>query len=271
MPPYPFRLGTTSYILPAGLAANAHYLLDYVSDMELVLFDLDDGRSNLPGPDEVAALQAAGARGLSYTVHLPLDLRLGAGGARDHLSLVKAQRVIDCTRALDPWAYVMHLDGRDLLAAGRAGQATPAAVAAWQDQAVRALEIVAAWAGGPERLAVENLEHYPLDFILPVLERLPVGRCVDVGHLWLDDHDALPYLRAALPRTRVVHLHGLAERDHQSLAHLPPEKLNAVIVLLVAEGYNGVLTLEVFGEDDFHSSLAALAAAYAAVGQGAAA
>ena len=264
----PFRLGTTSYIIPAGLAANARYLLGYVQDMELVLFDLEDGTSNFPGADEVAELAAVGARGLSYTVHLPLDLRLGAGGDETHPSLVKARTVIDRTRVLEPWAYVMHLDGRELLAAERAGQATAADVNAWQDQAVRALALVADWAGGPERLAVENLEHYPLDFILPVVARVPVSRCVDVGHLWLDDHDALPYLRAALPRTRVVHLHGLAERDHQSLAHLPLEKLKAVIALLVAEQYTGVLTLEVFGEDDFYSSLAALTAALEAVGQG---
>jgi sugar phosphate isomerase/epimerase len=128
---------------------------------------------------------------------------------------------------------------------------------------VQALELVAAWAGGPDRLAVENLEHYPLDFTLPVLARVPVGRCVDVGHLWVDGHDPLPYLRAALPRTRVVHWHGLnaAGHDHASLAHMPAAQLAAVLGLLETEGYAGVLTLEVFGEDDFHSSLAALAAA----------
>jgi sugar phosphate isomerase/epimerase len=266
MAPYPFRLGTTSYIIPAGLAANARYLVDYVEDMELVLFDLEDGTSNLPGPDELAELRAMGEHGLSYTVHLPLDLRLAEGLDEQHASLLKARQAIECTRGLDPWAYVLHLDGRDLLAAQRTGDATLAAVAAWQAQAVRALEIVAVWAGGHERLAVENLEHYPLDFILPVIERVPVSRCVDVGHLWLDGHDPLPYLRAALPRTRVIHLHGLAERDHQSLAHVSSNRLNPVIALLLAERYAGVLTLELFGEDDLHSSLSALAEAVAAAG-----
>ena len=110
---------------------------------------------------------------------------------------------------------------------------------------------------------MENLEGYPLDFILPVLARVPVSRCVDVGHLWLDGHDPLPYLQAALPRLRVVHLHGLnaAGRDHQSVAHMPRERLTPVLALLRTAEYRGVLTLEVFGEDDFHSSLAALAAA----------
>ncbi|MEK7327906.1 MAG: cobamide remodeling phosphodiesterase CbiR, partial [Chloroflexota bacterium] len=136
--------------------------------------------------------------------------------------------------------------------------ATPEQLATWQSHSAHALELAADWAGGPDKLAVENLESYPLDFILSVVNRVPVSRCVDIGHLWLDGHDPLPYLQAALPRTRVVHLHGLAGRDHKSLAHVPPEKLNPVVELLLREHYTGVLTLEIFGEDDFYSSLAAL-------------
>jgi sugar phosphate isomerase/epimerase len=130
---------------------------------------------------------------------------------------------------------------------------------------VRALEIAAAWAGGAEKLAVENLERYPLDFIMPVIERVPVARCVDIGHLWLDGYDPVPYLSAALPRTRVIHLHGLADRDHKSLAHMPPDKLNPVVAALAHAGYSGVLTLEVFGQADFETSVAALANAWRAV------
>jgi sugar phosphate isomerase/epimerase len=150
-------------------------------------------------------------------------------------------------------SYVLHLDGKEV----RSG-ATQDQLATWQNHSVHALELAAGWAGGPEKLAVENLESYALDFIMPVIDRVPVSRCVDVGHLWLDGHDPLPYLQAALPRARVIHIHGLAERDHKSLAHMPPETLNPVVEFLLRENYTGVLTLEIFGEDDFHSSLAAL-------------
>lgn len=261
----PFRLGTTSYILPADITPNVHYLKDKVQDIELVLFEVDDGPNNLPGPavlDELNALAAA--HGLTYTVHLPLDLRLGAGGDEGHLSLVKARKVIECTRALQPWAYLLHLDGKEFISPlpGAEGGVSLTRVRDrlrdWQSNAVRALELAAEWAGDPALLAVENLERYPPDFILPVLERAPVSRCVDIGHLWLDGHDPLPHLRAALPRTRVIHLHGVADRDHKSLAHLPADRLDPVIALLLHEHYTGVLTLEIFGEDDFHSSLTAL-------------
>jgi adenosylcobalamin phosphodiesterase len=258
---YPFRLGTTSYILPDDILPNVRYLAGQVKDIELVLFEVDDGPNNLPTGEVLAELAALGhAMDLSYTVHLPLDLRLSAAGDATHPSMLKAEKVIACTRGLDPWAYVLHLDGRDIK-----HRASAAAVAEWQDQTVRALEIAAGWAGGAEKLAVENLETYPLDFILPIVERVPVMRCVDIGHLWLDGHDPVPYLTAALPRTRVIHLHGLAERDHKSLAHMPPEKLNPVVSTLARAGYSGVLTLEVFGQADFDTSVAALATAWQVV------
>ena len=150
---------------------------------------------------------------------MPLDLKLGEDGSERDQSLVKAERVIECTRGLAPWAYVLHLDGRSVRTSTDA-----ASIKRWQDRSLRALEIVSAWAGGAEKLAVENLETYPLDFIQPVLERLPVSRCVDIGHLWLDGHDPLPYLQSAMSRTRVIHIHGIAERDHRSLEFMPRDR-----------------------------------------------
>jgi len=251
MQAYPFRLGTTSYIIPDDILPNAHYLADKVSDIELILFEVDDGPNNLPSPEVIDELsQIASQHNLTYTVHLPLDLKLGEDDSKQDKSLVKAKRVIDCTRGLNPWAYVLHLDGRSIRTSSDVE-----AIKRWQDQSVRALEITAQWAGGANKLAVENLETYPLDFIQPVLDRIPVSRCVDIGHLWLDGHDPIPYLRSALACTRVIHIHGIAERDHRSLAFMPQEKVRAVWDELNRSKYEGVLTLEIFSEEDFFSSL----------------
>jgi sugar phosphate isomerase/epimerase len=248
---YPFRLGTTSYIIPDDILPNARYLAGKVRDIELILFEVDDGPNNLPSPEVINELsEIAQENDLTYTVHLPLDLKLGEDGSERDQSLVKAKRVIDCTRELNPWAYVLHLDGKSVRTSTDIEQ-----IKRWQDHSVRALEIVSEWAGGAEKLAVENLETYPLDFIQPVLDRIPVSRCVDVGHLWLDGHDPVPYLRAALPHTRVIHIHGIAERDHCSLAFMPQQKVRAVFDELLRANYDGVLTLELFSEEDFISSL----------------
>jgi sugar phosphate isomerase/epimerase len=247
----PFRLGTSSYIIPADILPNVQYLAGKVRDIELVLFEVDDGQNNLPSSEELDELiRLARLYDLSYTVHLPLDLKLGADSSEQDISLVKARRVIELTKRLDPWAYVLHLDGREVR-----DSHDEQVQHHWQNQAVRALEIVAEWAGGPEKLAVENLEKYPPDFTQPVLDRIPVSRCVDIGHLWLDGHDPLPYLQAALPRTRVVHMHGIAEHDHRSLAFMPQEQVRAVWNELIRANYEGVVTLEMFSEEDFLTSM----------------
>lgn len=249
----PFRLGTSSYIIPADILPNAQYLAGKVRDIELVLFEVDDGQNNLPSPEVLDELiRLSRLYDLSYTVHLPLDLKLGADGSEQDISLVKARRVIELTKRLNPWAYVLHLDGREV----RDSQ-DEQVQHHWQDRAVRALEIVAEWAGGPEKLAVENLERYPPDFTQPVLDRIPVSRCVDIGHLWLDGVPVLPYLEKALPRARVIHMHGTGERDHASLSHVDPHELELVFRMLLSK-YHGVVTLEVFSEPDFLSSIEAI-------------
>ena len=84
------------------------------------------------------------AHDLTYTVHLPLDLRLGDDDTLRHPSLEKARRVVERTRSLDPFAYVVHLDGQAIQHGADAE-----ALARWQWQAARSLEQVAGWAGDP--------------------------------------------------------------------------------------------------------------------------
>lgn len=252
----PFRIGATSYIIPDDLAPNAHFLAGVVGDMQLVLFDVEGGPNNIPSPATVAELAAIGQQsGLSYTVHLIHDLWLGADSDSAHPSLVSARQLIELTRPLQPWAYVLHLNGRSV----RTSATSPAQLERWQADCVTALSLVVNEAGGSNRLAVENLETYAPEFVTPVVEAAATSRCLDVGHLWLDNHDPLPFLQSSLPRLAVVHLHGLHQgRDHQSLAHTPIDQLDPVTEFLLRQRFNGVVTLEVFGQDDFESSLAAL-------------
>jgi sugar phosphate isomerase/epimerase len=239
-----WRLGSTSYVYRGDLVDNARRLAGTVQDIELVLFDLDSGESNLPAPAEARELRAiAEAHGLTYTVHLPLDLC----GAQGHLSLIKAQKVVECCASLSPFAYVFHLDGEGV------------GDAAWIDQARRAVEMLIGIVGDAERLTLENLENYAPEHLLPIYDALPIKRALDVGHVWKMGRDALPLLDDWLPHTRVIHLHGYADgRDHLPLTVTPPAVLDALLKRLA--GWDGVLTLEVF-EDDFFASRVALEAA----------
>ena len=252
MSPEPqLRLGTTSYIIPADIVPNVRFLAGQVQDVELVLFEVDDGPNNLPGPQDIAELRSlAEANGMSYTVHLPLDLRLASGSGEQHVSLFKARKVIDCTRDLQPWAYVLHLDGHEFIdnpgaPAWRAGRSKPSGRSSW-------------WPPGPDRPNCWPWRTWTAtrpSSGRPCWQQVPVSRCIDIGHLWKDGFDPLPFLERHLARARVLHIHGIGTRDHQSLAHQTPDQLDAVFSLLVRRKFSGVVTLEVFGEDDFHSSI----------------
>ncbi len=238
-----FRLGSTSYVYPADLLTNVQRLARLVEDVELVLFEVEE-TSNLPDAETVAGLREVARRhGISYTVHLPTDLQLGAEGESWTSSVEKARRVIRSTRPLNPWAYIVHLNPEG------AGNRTR-----WQERCLEALEVLAREAGGPDLLAVENLENCPLERLVPALERSPISLCLDVGHLWLAGVDPLPALKAHLGRTRTVHLHGVNRRDHESLSWVSEESLCAVLGELVRQEYSGVVTLEVFSDRDFFSS-----------------
>jgi len=251
-----YRIGTTSYIIPADILPNVEFLAGRVQDIQLVLFETDGQGSNLPdAATRRRLLELKDQHSLTYTVHLPLDLRLGDGGSETDLSLAKARRVIDATRELTPFAYTAHLDGRAVMAAAPA----PAAIAAWQETCRHALAMVCGWLDDGARLCVENIERWDPELLTPLIETLPISLTVDVGHLWLQGADPVAHLRRWRTRTRVVHLHGIAERDHASLACMPPEKLDPVVAFL-RSAFAGVLTLEVFSQTDLETSLAALEA-----------
>ncbi|MBN1813581.1 MAG: sugar phosphate isomerase/epimerase [Anaerolineae bacterium] len=240
-PRFPFRLGSTSYVYSADVVPNVQRLAPLVDDVELVLFEVDDGQNNLPSPDVIDALnELAGEHDLTFTVHLPLDLRLASGNSSP--ALEKACRVIQCARPLSPWAYVVHLDGREIVPA-----AGPAVLTRWRDQAARSLELLGQEVDGLHLLAIENLESYDPAAFLPLLDRLPVSLCLDVGHFLKRSSDPLPYLQTYLERTRVVHLHGCQDgRDHRGLDLLPDGLLTNLLDRLMSFDYRGVLTLEVF-------------------------
>lgn len=254
----PFRLGSTSYVYPDDILPNVRRLGPVVDDVELVLFEVPEAMarptaglelpaepeaSNLP---DAAALDELGrlaeAHGLTYTVHLPLDLRV----APEDPSMAMARRIIDLTRPLHPYAYIAHLDAREPTQTGDWG--------AWRDTCTAGLAELAAAAGDAERLCIENLERWPHGEMLPILDRLPVRLCVDIGHLWLQGLDAAACIAELAPRARVVHLHGIDGRDHRSLRHVPRPRLGATLDALARAGFDGVLTLEVFNLEDFVTS-----------------
>lgn len=251
-----FRLGTTSYIIPDDIVPNVRYLAGKAEDIELVLFEVDEGPSNLLSPAQQAALASlAQHNGMSYTVHLPLDINLAEDATTRDVSFLKARKAIECTLGLNPWAYVLHLEGKQRLAGQQSKEE-------WLKKALAGLEQLSEWVGDPRLLAVENIDHYPIDFIDEVFAHSPVSRCIDIGHLWLAGFDPIPFLDKHIERARVLHIHGVSDRDHKSLKHVDLDELKRVVSFVQKSGFDGVMTIEVFGEEDFMTSLQHLNSAF---------
>ena len=254
---FPFRLGTTSYVIPADLAANCAFLADKVDDIELVLFESHE-MGNLPDAATIETLKETANRcDLTYTVHLPLDIRLGDEDASvRRRSVEKCLRALECAAPLAPFAYIIHFHG-DIR-----GESPSPNPARWQEghrcAVERLLQVVS-----PEDLCVETLD-YPYRLIEDIVFDYGLGVCLDIGHQLLRRVSPEDYLDRYWSRTRVLHLHGVENgHDHKSLAFLPGGLLTALVNRL-GEGpeMQRVLTMEIFDKEAFNSSLDVLGKLY---------
>lgn len=250
---FPFRLGTTSYIIPADLRANVAFLAEQVDDIELVLFESHE-ISNLP---DAAALQElkemADRYDLTYTVHLPLDTWLGhAEASVRRRSLDKCLRILERMAVLDPFAYIIHFHGDER------GVLPTKDLARWKQGHCRAVERLIQDVS-PEALCVETLD-YPYEFIEDIVIDYGLGICLDIGHHLNSGLSPEAFLERHLARIRVLHIHGVeAGQDHRSLACLPDGLLTALVNRLGSgPALPRVLTLEIFDEAALNESMDAL-------------
>lgn len=255
---FPFRVGTTSYIIPDEIIPNVEYLKDKVDDVELVLFESDE-MSNLPSKEDITRLRSIGGEhDLTYSVHLPLDVYLGnADTAIRERSVDKCLRVIELTGELSPSAYVMHAEagpGIDVNFFSDGGKKC------FAENVHSSLErLFSSVSIQPSGFCVETL-NYPLAIIDEVIASFRLSVTLDIGHLELYGFPVREHLDRYLQGTRVLHMHGIRDgKDHKGLQFMRAETLDMVMRRLSETGdASRVFTMEIFSEDDFNASCAAL-------------
>ena len=247
---FPFRLGTTSYIIPADLLSNVKFLADKVDDIELVLFESDE-ITNLPDAATVKMLKEMADRSdLTYTVHLPLDTWMGhEDESVRQRSVDKCLRVIDCTAPLSPFAYIIHFHGDHL------GESPSLDLERWIDGHRRSVKRLLQGVNSRD-ICVETLD-YSYALIEDIITDYGLSVCLDIGHLLLWGHEPEDYLDRCLQQTRVIHIHGVENgNDHRSLAFLPAGLLTTLMDHLGSGSEKSrVLTMEIFNERAFNQSL----------------
>ena len=243
------RLGTTSFIYPAGWLENVERLSPRVRDVELLCFEAD----SLPDAREITGLcQQKRTHDLSYTVHTPLAASLASHSAlRRSTGVDQVLRVVDALSPVEPFAYIVHV-----YLGEHEHDAPPRDLEAFRARAFESLRALIAHGVPPERVCVESLD-YELAEIAPVVDALGLSFALDVGHWHRDRRDLRAGLDRYLQATRVIQWHGTAkdDRDHRSLSHYPEADALTLLNTLAAARYAGVLTLEVFREADFEDSL----------------
>ena len=258
MKSYPFRLGTTSYIVPDDIIPNVRYLCDKVQDIELVLFESDEF-CNLPSKEEIALLaEMATEHDLTYSVHLPMDVYLGNADRQEReRSVGKCRRIVDLVRELPKSAFVMHFESGPGVDINRfSEEESNRFLDSLRDSARLLLD---GCGESASMFCAENL-NYPFELVWPVVQEAGFSVTLDVGHLEYYGFPTAQYLTRYLSRARVLHMHGTnEERDHNSLAFMKSEVLDMVVESLRAEGGEPkVFTLEIFSEQDFVTSCQAL-------------
>ncbi len=251
---FPFRFGTSSYIIPADIIPNVEFLKDKVDDIELVLFESDEF-SNLPSPGDMQKLVVlAEENALTYSVHLPLDVYLGHPERREReRSVGKCLRIIELTRDLPKSAYVMHFEagpGVDINAF--TVDENRLFTESLRDSITMLLKGTAVPASS---FCAENL-NYPFELVWPVVEEFGLSVTLDVGHLEFYGFPTADYLKRYLHKTRVLHVHGTVDgKDHNSLSYLKPEALELLMGELALHPLaSRVFTMEIFSQEDFDSS-----------------
>ncbi|MDI6606720.1 MAG: cobamide remodeling phosphodiesterase CbiR [Candidatus Omnitrophota bacterium] len=243
-----FKIGATSYVYPDDILPNVQKLKDKVNDIELVLFEADNA-GNIPTQKDLKELRRINnKRGLTYTVHLPLDINLGSeiDGQRE--------RAVECARVLierlsvvNPYAYILHLN-----LPGNARRQ----LNLWQDRVSDSLkQIIKGRKAIAKNIAIENLS-YPFKYVESIIKENNCTVCVDIGHLITMGFDPLEHCKKYFKTMRVVHLYGVnGRKDHVSLKYLDAGLLKRLIRFLREKAYHGVLTLEVFSQADFEESM----------------
>ena len=246
---YPWRVGATSFVIPADLLANVQLLAEMVDDVQLLFFE-SRAKARLPHRVEVAALQElARENDLTYTVHLPTDIRLGAAAAVERQAgLDEICRLVDELAPLAPSSFDLHLRPEHGLAEDE-----------WLGHIDRSLASLAGALGETRAMVgIENID-YPYGIIRPLVAQHGFAVCLDLGHLLRYGHDWQEAFACDLLRANHIHYHGVNGcQDHAAVL----EKQDMVTVrlgeLLLRSAFQGVLTLEVYDLDQLIASLTEL-------------
>ncbi|MCF7876275.1 sugar phosphate isomerase/epimerase [Candidatus Bipolaricaulota bacterium] len=263
MEDFPFSLGATSLTYPnLNLVENVRRTAD---EFDLVELTLEYPR-NLPlGEEKISKLnELKEKKGLDYSVHLPLSIRLAT--TNPHLRKASVDVVAETyekAERLEPLLYTLHVS--PVYYPGGSPLTHLFEVKQFEDQLEEAKESLGELKGylDPGKIAVENL-FTDMQRLQGFLDTEGFKRCLDVGHLVKRGEDPVLHHYENSGSIINLHLHDVIEgNDHQQLEP-DSENLNLVGLLEVLQdrSYSGPIVLEQFKPEHLSRSLEVIRSAW---------
>lgn len=248
------QIGTTSYIYPDNIIPNVNQLINLVDDIEIVLFEGKD-HSNLLSIDDVKTLRKiSDETGISYTVHLPIDLDICSRDSEfRRFSLRRTIEIMKLTSPLNPRGYIVHLPRRNVIPECF-NQGEIESEEMWVLRTVRSLSDIFIEFGN-ESVFIENLS-YSVKHILPIIEEFDFKLCLDISHTLKCSDRWEEIFDNNFRRIKIIHFYGPKKEGegHTGLQKVERSFVKSVAYKIMSSNFSGVLTLEVFGIEDFFES-----------------
>jgi sugar phosphate isomerase/epimerase len=241
---YSWRVGATSFVLPAGVEDNVIFLADKVDDIQLLFFE-SLSQSLLPHNVDVLFLkEKAIEHDLSYTVHLPLDIRAGSDLEKSRQQgVAEIVRLFEMLSPLQPQSFDLHLALEQKLSRQQ-----------WLENIDSFLNLLKKEVGSESRVAIENID-YPFADVRNLVLDHGFSLCLDFGHAIFYD-DQPEKLLSDISKANHIHYHGIIQgRDHLALTKSQGEFTKRLGAHLSACDFDGVVTLELYKVETLQDSL----------------
>ena len=247
---FPFRLGTTSFIYPDHYIPNVKMLGPFVDEIELLVFESNhiEYLFSATVVDELQRL--ATDLNLTYNVHLPVDVAIGAAGVRQQQAAVETYKnVIQRLLPLTPSVFCLHIPYNEI-------DRQTMTLNRWRDRVRSNMEHLLSSGISGSAISIETLD-YPLELIEDIIVDLNISVCMDVGHLIVQGHDIESFFNRFFSKISGIHLHGVEnDRDHSALDRLPEQYIKPIIGIL--KRFAGIVSIEVFSYAHLKPSLRVL-------------
>ena len=243
---FPFKVGTTSFIYPDSYVQNVKMLAPYLDEIELILFESTP--NSLPSKHEIKELfTLSNQYDVSYNIHLPLDISLGAPeSSTRHFAVETIKQVMNLTAALSPTSYTLHLPCGE-------SDFESEQLKRWKERTYQSMDTLCSFGFNCRILSIETL-NYPLEWVEEILTDFNLSVCMDLGHLILYGLDMKDVFNRYKNITSIIHLHGANKsRDHQPLDFL--SRSNLKIILDMLNRFKGIVSVEVFSYDHLNASM----------------